>query len=83
MHWFACQKALDGFTQLIMLMLVDAQIGVHQLLVPINSEEVFQKDTHQLLRLALREGRCQHLGEMAFRLLQIKTYHGAKLGKNP
>jgi len=64
-----------------MLMLVNAQIGVHQLPVPIDAKEVFQEDAHQLFRLALGKYFGQQGGEMPFRFLQIKTYHGAKIRK--
>jgi hypothetical protein len=64
-----------------MLPFIEAQIWLHQLAVPIEAEEVFQEDTHQLFRLALREYRGQNIGEMALRFLKIKTNHGAKIRK--
>ena len=67
----------------MVLSLIDARIRMHQLLVPVDAEEVFQKDAHQLLRFAPGVFLGQNLGEMAFRLLQIKTNHDAKIRKFP
>ena len=83
LHRLARKQSLDSLAQLIMLSLVNAQVGIHQLLVPIDVEEVFQKDAHQLLRLAPGELFGQQVDEITFRFCQIKSNHGAKLRKKP
>ena len=65
-----------------MLPLVDAEVGIHQLAFQVDAEEIFEQDTHQLFRLALREGRGQFLYEETFCFLQIETEHGANLRKS-
>jgi uncharacterized YigZ family protein len=54
---------------------------MHQLTVPVDVEQIFEQDAHQLFRLTLGELRGQQFGEMALHFLQIKSYHGAKVRK--
>ena len=65
-----------------MLPLVNAQVGFHQLALQIDVEEVFEQNTHQLFRLALRELRGQLLYEETFCFAKVETNHSANLRKS-